>query len=193
MAMTPSSRNAVAKGVTLQRRAAWNPLALQQQLTGLAAPCIAQGMTAKNFERLARYAFVQAATKGSTFVNGRVNYSRVAARTGLTRAEVKRVLSASNSWLQVRNGPLERVILGWRTDRHFIDPRRRPRRLVIAGHRRSFANLTKRYAKDVPPKAVLEELRRIGAVVISGTSVKLNTRLSVGALQVRKRLAADRG
>ena len=191
--MSPSPHNAVAKGVTLQRRAGWNPLALQQQLTRLAAPFIAQGMTARSFERLARYAFVHAATKGSTFVNGRVNYSRVAARTGLTRAEVKRVLSAASSWLRVRTGPLERVLLGWRTDRLFIDQRHRPRSLAISGNRHSFANLTKRYSKDVPYRAVLEELRRIGAVVVSGTSVKLNARLPVRAPQVRRMLAAGRG
>lgn len=143
-------------------------------------------MTAKNFELLARYAFVHASTKDSRFMNGRVNYSRVAARTGVTRAEVKRLLSAgSNSWRQVRTGPLERVILGWRTDRHFVDQYNRPRRLEVTGHRHSFASLTKRYAKDVPHKAVLEELRRTGAVVISGGGVKLNARLRLSPPALR--------
>lgn len=184
---TRNPHSSAAKRVAVQRRARWNLSALQHQLAEIAALFIDRGITAKGFEALARYAFVRAATQGSTFVNGRVNYSRVAARTGLTRAEVKRVLSAgSNSWSQVRSGPLQRVVLGWRTDRHYIDQYRRPRRLVVAGHNNSFAKLTKRYARDVPHKAVLEELRRIGAVVIAGTSVKLSDRPPLNPPRARK-------
>ena len=180
----------MSRGAVVQRR--WNSFALQQQMTTLAALLIGQGMTAKTFEQLARCAFVQAATKGSTFTNGRVNYSRVAARTGLTRAEIKRVLSAgSDSWAQARSGPLERVVLGWRTDRHFIDQYRRPKRLAVTGARYSFASLAKRYAKDVPHKALLEELRRIGAVVATGTGVRLSVRLPFSSSRVRKMRALD--
>jgi len=185
--MTLGRSRTLSKGTAVQRGSGWNPSTLQKQMIALAALLIGKGMTAKSFEQLARCAFVQAATKGSTFRNGRVNYSRVAARTGLTRAEVRRVLSAgSDFWPQARSGPLERVVLGWRTDRHFIDQYRRPRRLTVTGDRHSFANLAKQYAKDVPHKALLEELLRIGAVVVSGTNVKLSARLPISSPPMRK-------
>ena len=179
--MTLDRDRTVSKGAVVQRGNGWNPSAPQQQMTALAAQLIGQGMTAKSFEQFARCAFVQAATKGSSFANGRINYSRVAARTGLTRAEVKRVLSAGSAfWPRARSGPLERVVLGWRKDRQFIDQYRRPKRLVVMGDRHSFASLAKRYAKEVPHRALLEELRRIGAVVVSGTNVKLSTNVGSG-------------
>src|SRR5215469_11683426 len=160
-----------AKHVTPDR---WNPSAIREQLSQIAVMFLTKGMTAKGLERLIRYTFTSVATRDSTFVNGKINYSRVAARTGLTRAEVKRVLSASvDPWLEMRDGPLARVIQGWTTDRHFTDQQHQPKRLVVSGARCSFANLVRKYAKDVPHKAMLDELRRIGAVAVRGTTVHL--------------------
>ena len=60
---------------------------------------------------------------------------------------------------------IERVIDGWRTDRGFTTPRGRPRRLQISTSRSSFSSLVRKYGGDVPHRAVLDELRRIGAVI----------------------------
>ena len=122
-------------------------------------------MTPKRFAELARSAFVQAAAQTSKLRNGKVNHSRVAAQTGLTRADVKRLLrdpvvgSAHHDHTAV-----ERVINGWRTDREFVTQTGRPRSLQISGPRRSFVSLVRKHGGDVPHRAVLDELRRIGAV-----------------------------
>src|SRR6516162_6449138 len=65
---------------------------LQDLLTEFALVLLPRGMTPKRFAALARSAFVQAASDMSRLRNGRVNHSRVAAQTGLTRADVKRSL-----------------------------------------------------------------------------------------------------
>src|SRR5271154_1631986 len=124
---------------------------LQGLLTELAAALLPRGMTPKRFSELARSAFVQAAADLSKLRNGRVNHSRVAAQTGLTRADVKRLL-----W---QNGfdagghdktPVENVIEGWRADRAFVTRPGHPRCLPISGSNVSFARLVKKYGGDVP-------------------------------------------
>jgi len=133
-------------------------------------------MTPKTFSEMARSAFVQAAAEMSKFRNGRINHSRVAAQTGLTRADVKRLLGRSVlESLSTGCAPVERVLNGWRTDREFVSRAGHPKRLQISGSSTSFTRLAKKYAGDVTHRAVLDELRRIGAVRDDGVSVRLLT------------------
>jgi hypothetical protein len=163
---------------TLRRATSIRPDELQKHLLELASALLASGMTAKTFVELANRAFVEVAAETSKFLNGSVNHSRVAARTGLSRARVRRVMNADrHSRVYCDQGPMERVILGWRSDRRFTDPNRHPRLLKVSG-RRSFALLVKRYGGDLPHRAVLEELRKIGAVTTIGNLVRLSTRYS---------------
>src|ERR1700724_2966870 len=94
--------------------------ALQALLAELALVLLPRGMTPKRFAELASVAFVQAAADMSRLQNGRVNHSRVAAQTGLSRADVKRLL-ALNVLDTARSGlpAIEKVVHGWRTDRRF--------------------------------------------------------------------------
>jgi Family of unknown function (DUF6502) len=138
---------------------------LRELLTELAFVLLPRGMTPKRLSELLRSAFVEAAADISRLRNGKVNYSRVAAQTGLARADVKRVLS-EDAFGVARYGQtaIERVIDAWRTDRQFSTGPERPKTLQIAGSKSSFARLVKKYGGDVPYRAVLDELRRIGAV-----------------------------
>lgn len=121
------------------------------------------------FGALARLAYVQAAlqeTEGSRA--GRVNVSRIAATTGLTRVEVAALLA------EQRGAPprkqrgrvrAERVLQGWWNDREFHDRSGAPARLPRKGARRSFAALVKRHSGDPHNAAtILEELLRSQAV-----------------------------
>jgi hypothetical protein len=91
----------------------------------------------------------------------------------LTRADVKRSLGY-NFFASPSAGltPVERVIEGWRTDRRFGKPGH-PKLLKISGPSVSFAGLARKYGGDVPHRAVLDELRRIGAVSGDGSRVRL--------------------
>jgi len=132
-------------------------------------------MTPKTFGELSRSAFVQAAADRSRLRNGRINHSRVAAQTGLTRADVKRLLNRDTSAEPFASPetPVEKVINGWRCDPQFSNGRGSPRLLSIAGKRPSFSALARKYAGDVPHKAVLDELRRMKAVLTSVEHVQL--------------------
>lgn len=152
---------------------------LQSLLSELALVLLPRGMTPKRFSELARCAFVQAAADITRLRNGRVNHSRVAAQTGLTRADVKRLLSRKGFEAQGGWAAVERVIHGWRTDGEFAVCPGRTKPLRIVGRRGSFARLVKKYGGDVPHRAVLDELRRIGAVRDSAGIVQLRRSLNL--------------
>jgi hypothetical protein len=147
---------------------------LQELLAELAFALLPRGMTPRRFGELARFAFVRAATEMSRLRNGRVNYSRVAAQTGLSRSDVKRLLKSDVfDARRIARAPMERVVNAWRTDRLFAYRPGRPRGLQITGPGASFANLARKYGGDVPHRAVLDELRRIKAVTDNGKTVWL--------------------
>jgi hypothetical protein len=158
-------------------------LVLQAFLTELALVLLPRGMSPKWFSELARSAFVQAAADIARLRNGRVNHSRVAAQTGLTRADVKRLLK-QNAFQSRKRGQtaVERVMDGWLADPQFALRTGHAKKLEIAGHRGSFAHLVKKYGGDVPHRAVLDELRRIAAVTDSDGAVQLRR-----PLQLRQR------
>ena len=72
-----------------------------------------------------------------------------------------------------RQTPMERVIGGWRSDRRFTNGAGNPRTLRISGSEPSFILLARKYAGDIPYRAVLDELLRIRAVDVRGDSVHL--------------------
>jgi len=149
---------------------------LQRLLLGLAQHLLRVGITPSYFGDLATQAFVRAAAQISKCRNGRVNSSRVAVLTSLRRAEVKRLLTASAEFettLSKRQPRTQRVLAGWRTDRRYLDRRGLPRRLPMHGRSGSFASLVKAFAGDVPPRAVLDELRRLRAVRELGHCIEL--------------------
>ena len=150
--------------------------ALQELLIELALTLLPRGMTPKMFGEISRYAFAYAAARISQHSNGKVNHSRVAALTGLSRADVKRLLEGGDSAVPAgrsKQMPIERVLNGWRADRRFTDREGNPKPLRISGPSRSFARLARIYGGDVPHRAVLDELHRIGAVRREGKNVIL--------------------
>lgn len=141
----------------------------------LATVLLPRGVTPKSFAELGRIAFVRAAADRARLINGRVNYSRVAAQTGLTRADVRRLLHRNNdSRITTNRTPVEKVIGGWRLDRDFTTKQGRPRPLSMDGPTPSFQSLAKKYGGDIPHRAILEELKDARAITIRQGSIKLN-------------------
>ena len=135
--------------------------ALQLLLGELADPLMQAGITPRLFGDLAARAFVKAACKASTLRNGRINQSRVAVLTGLSRPEVRKLMRGVRSTAPRFQPRTQRVIDGWVSDPRFTARGGEPRSLPVTGAGVSFAALVKQYAGDVPHHAVLEELRRL--------------------------------
>jgi hypothetical protein len=121
------------------------------------------------FSALARLAYVKAAVQeNQESRGGRVNVSRIATTTGLTRVEVAALLAEQRGAApRKQRGRVraERVLQGWWNDPQFQDRSGAPMRLARKGVRHSFAALVKRHSGDSHNAApILEELLRSQAV-----------------------------
>ena len=147
--------------------------ALQALLGELAEPLMQAGITPRFFGDLAARAFVKAACKASTLRNGRINQSRVAVLTGLSRPEVRKVMRGSLSTPPRFQPRTLRVIDGWVSDARYTARNGAPLPLPVTGGAASFASLVRKYAGDVPHHAVLEELRRLKLIKEEGERLQL--------------------
>jgi len=161
-------------------------LILKDLLLELASILLPRGVTPAQFNDLGNQAFIEAAAKMSRFRNGRVNQSRVSVLTGLRRAEVRKLMTNASSPLQSsarHRPPVETVLAGWCADKRYVDRDGRPKRLVVSGGKTSFVLLVKQYAGDVPHRAVLNELTRLGVARQIGQHVEVQ---NLSALRQRK-------
>jgi Family of unknown function (DUF6502) len=132
------------------------------------------GITPAHLSALMRPAFAQAAASRARLKNGRVNYSRVAAKTGLTRSEVRKLLKKPSD-VRPAPAPIDRVLEGWRTDRKFLDREGKPKRLTLIGKRNTFARLGRKYARDIPARALITELEAEGLASLDPSGVSIGT------------------
>jgi hypothetical protein len=142
-----------------------------------------QGVAAGELADLCNAVYVEAAADMHRRRSGRINQSTVAIVTGLTRAEVKRLLAQAHAtdvrheWHRHR---AMRVLTGWHQDRRFLSASGRPRTLTTKGPKSSFAKLVRRYGGDIPPRSMLDVLLSHGAI----------TRDARGSVKVRTSAAA---
>lgn len=146
--------------------------ALAQALIPLAKLCIKSGMGAGELQIAVKLACVTVAAESAKLGN-RLNHSRIAAVTGLTRKEVRTLFGRMASGgvaggKEASKQRTTRVLHGWRTDPEFVDRRGNAVPLVVRGPGLTFHTLVRRYAGDVTPISVLNELMRTGAVSVAG-------------------------
>lgn len=150
--------------------------ALYQLMRPLARLMLRNGVSFGEFSELARRAYVQSALEDFTDEQRRPTDSRAAVLTGLTRKEVKRqreILEGQALEPAVRKSHrASRVVSGWVHDEAFQDGRGQPATLATDGPF-SFAELVRRYSGDMTPRAVLDELLRVGMVTQGGTDGKI--------------------
>jgi len=145
---------------------------------------LSEGIAAGEFADLCKTVYVESASEKHRKKSGSVNQSRIAIVTGLTRAEVKRLLTSPkpnttrHEWHLHR---ASRVLLGWYHDPDFLDARGLPKALPIEGKQRSFRALVRRYSGDIPLRAMLDELRATGAIATTkGGHVRVRKRSPAG-------------
>jgi hypothetical protein len=140
--------------------------ALAPLLRALFRVLLRHSMSFVAFEELAKRVYVDVAMKDFGIEGKKPTISRASILSGLTRKEVQRLVSEprmEEGELGERYNRAARVLTGWVRDHDFSDPRGGPRKLHIDGQW-GFAGLVKRYSGDMPARAVLDELVRVGAV-----------------------------
>ena len=141
-------------------------VACRRILDPLAMLFLRLGVGAGEFATLCKISYVHAAAEANRLANGRVNRSRVAVVTGLTRPEVARLLAPRASGVTQRvwhRHRAARVLDGWYSDAAFKGKRGQPLALPLKGPR-SFEALVRKYAGDIPVKAVLQVLSDASAL-----------------------------
>lgn len=144
--------------------------ACRQLLRPIVRLLLKAGVNWKEFSDLSKTVFVEVATREFGLRGRPTNATRVAMLTGINRHEVRRqreALRAADPAPTYLNAA-QRVLSGWHQDPAYVDDDGRPRPLVEFGSNPSFQDLCRRYGGDMPPTALLRELRRVNAVAEAG-------------------------
>ena len=159
--------------------------ALYRVLRPLARLLLRNGVAYQSFAELVKCAYVEAALEDFQGQGRKATDSRTAVMTGLTRKEVKRqregLASARDDGGDAASGNrAARVVTGWVHDADFLDREGAPAILPFEGGANSFSELVRRYSGDMTPRAVLDELLRVG-VVSDGDGIRLEHRSFIPA------------
>jgi len=155
--------------------------ALRKMLKPLVKLFISQGVTHAEFAEAAKEVYVEIALRDFE-TNTRINKSRVAILTGLTRKEVKNVIDralASGQQEKMYSRP-ERVLAGWYSDPNYTGPYGIPLELPYESSVKdepSVVGLVKTYSGDMAPRQMLNELLRCGSVIEVDDRYKAVSRL----------------
>lgn len=155
---------------------------LQKAVTRVLSPLVRfllrHGVSHAEFATWAKQAYVEEARDHFGIEGKSPTVSRMAVVTGINRKEVKRLLELPS---QIEPGVSKhnravRVVTGWLQDQEYHQPNGDTKTLVYGDADDSFNQLVKRYGGDVPAKAVLDELERVGTVTVNDTEVTLASR-----------------
>jgi hypothetical protein len=132
------------------------------------------------FADLARGVYVEVAEKEFALAEKRQTVSRISTITGLTRKEVGRIQAAeapAHAADAERYNRPARVIGGWVRSKAYHDRKGRPADLPMEGAAKSFSGLVREFSGDIPPRAIADELLRVGAIeLLANGDVRLLTR-----------------
>jgi hypothetical protein len=132
------------------------------------------------FADLAKRVYIEVAQEEFAIPGRKQTNSRVSVLTGLSRKEVLRISRLpmpDDSATAERYNRAARVISGWVRDSRYRDGDGNPEPLPMEGDGAAFTELVKTYSGDVPARAVLDELLRVGAAERDGNgNVRLLSR-----------------
>jgi hypothetical protein len=152
--------------------------ALYKMLRPMVRLLLRRGISYRLFADVARHVYVDVAEQDFAIPGRKPSFSRTAVLTGINRKDIAKLKERPHplsSDIGEKRSPSARLIDGWINDRRFHDDRGLPSALPIEGRLASFQLLVTQYCSDVPVRAMLDELMRIGAVQKDGESVLLTT------------------
>ena len=148
-------------------------------LRPMARIILRHGLAYGTFAEIVRKAFVDESFAELKRDGQRTSISSVAAMTGLTRKEAKRLVDydvESNSDANQRYNRALRVVAAWAVNPRFINDEGAPRRLPLDGDG-SFAELVRDFSGDMTPAAMLTILEKSDTVAVRDGAVELLSRV----------------
>jgi len=155
--------------------------AYKRLLRPLVRILIRNSVSFAEFSEIAKDVFVEVAADDFQLPDKNMTQGRIAILTGLTRKEVNRLITQKGQQQRDYASNLNRVtriLSGWHTDPQFTGPYGLPLDVPYDGAGgKSFTELVRRYTGDMPARAMLDELLRIGVVKeAEGGRLKVLTR-----------------
>ncbi len=144
--------------------------AILQLLRPLVRILLRNNLSHRTLADLAKQVYVDVANAEFAIHGKKQTVSRIAILSGLTRKDVHRLLKLSATSKSSKSISAEeyhrgsRVITGWLRDPKYGDGKGHPRPLAMEGRGASFSALVNSYSGDMPVRAMLDELLRVGAV-----------------------------
>lgn len=129
------------------------------------------GITYAELSEVVKTVFVEIAAQEFRVPGKKMSKARIAIVTGLTRKEVQRLseIDAEGRYSnKTKLSRIGRVLSGWHTDPDFTGPYGMPLELAYDSNNpadATFVKLVQRFSGDMTPRAMLDELIRVGAVV----------------------------
>lgn len=138
--------------------------ALERLLEPLAQLAVARGVPYAVIDESLRKAFVAMAHAAHPGLPEHRRASRISAATGLHRREVNRLLEATAQPGRdaLPRTPAAMLFAHWLTGKRYRSRSGTPRALARVGPAPSFESLAQEVTRDVHPRALLEELLRLG-------------------------------
>ncbi|XOV89281.1 MAG: DUF6502 family protein [Pseudomonadota bacterium] len=144
--------------------------AVARVLRPLVRVLLRHGVSHADFNEIAKRVYVEVANSDFRLPGRKQTNARVAMLTGIQRKETGRLMALApieTDELDLQYNRGVRVTAGWRRDADFQDATGSPAALAFDGER-GFGELVRRYSGDLPARAVLDELRRVGTVSLDG-------------------------
>jgi hypothetical protein len=167
-------RAKISKAEAIQEAARKSLTKLFRPLSAFVLDC---GLSISEANVILRTAAVQSAAVRQLENSNRVNISGIAAITGIPRGEVSRILNSSGSLtigaIKGRQNITSKILSAWHRDPNYLTASRRPRNLKIFGGGPTFESLVRRYGQGIPVRAVLDELKHVGAIQLLTSSKKI--------------------
>lgn len=146
-------------------------VAYSKLLRPLVRILLRHGVTYAELSEVVKTVYVAVAALEFRVPGKKMSKARIAIVTGLTRKEVQRIAEIDDrekGGHKTNLSRIGRVLSGWHTDPEFTGPYGMPLELrydsEVAGDE-TFVRLVQRYSGDMTPRAMLDELLRVGAVL----------------------------
>lgn len=149
--------------------------ALRRLLRPLVRLLLDRGVAFEQFAEVAKGVFVEVADNEFGLPGRKQTVSRISVLTGLTRKEVVHLRETpwpEDSESTASFNRAARVVTGWLQDHPMEGTASGAAPLPMEGPG-SFSEVVRRYSGDMPVRAVLDELLRVGAVRLRGGEVEL--------------------
>lgn len=164
--------------------------ALRRLLRPLVRVLLDRGLSFDRFAEIAKAVYVEVAEGEFGLPGRKQTVSRISVLTGLTRKEVVRLRESEkpqDTESEASFNRAARVVTGWRQEHPMEGTASGAAPLPMEGPG-SFAEVVRRYSGDMPVRAVLDELLRVGAVRVREGEVELVYRHYIPPLGETRRL-----